>query len=269
MCAHKLVIVRGGGDLATGIIYRLWQAGFAVLCLETGRPLVVRRAVAVASAVFDGSVVIEGMRAVRLSSLSEFHGGTDEISVLVDPRGEAIRALQPFAVVDAIMAKRNTGTCRSMAPLVVAIGPGFSAPAEVDAVVETQRGPDLGRVITNGSAAPNTGIPGLICGCSTERLLRAPAAGLVLPRKEIGGEVAAGEIVATVSGVPVAAQINGVLRGLIHRSVPVEKGCKIGDVDPRCIKAYCYTISDKALAVGGGVLEVLAGPALRHGADHS
>lgn len=250
----RVAIVRGGGDLATGVIYRLWRAGFSVLCLETGVPLVVRRTVAVAQAVFDGAFAIDGMHAVRISTLAGFAPG-DRISVLVDPEGESIGALKPDLVVDAIMAKRNLGTHRGMAKLVLAIGPGFRAPEEVHGVVETKRGHDLGRLITVGEAIPNTGIPGMEMGFTVERLLRAPCDGRMRHVLSIGTHVERGDLVATADGLPVQAPISGVLRGLIHESVVVTEGLKIGDIDPRDEPAHCLSITDKALAVGGGILE--------------
>ena len=224
MAGNKLAIVRGGGDLATGIIYRLWKAGYAVLSLEIETPLVVRRTVSAASAVFDGSTVIEDMEAVRIDSLNDFSFDRSRISVLVDPEGESISILKPDILVDAIMAKRNLGTNKEMAPLVIGIGPGFSAPGDVDAVIETKRGHWLGRVIRNGSAIPNTGVPGLIKGYTIERLLRSPGEGYVIPVKSIGDSVIPGDVVAHVEGLPVCSQIEGIVRGLIHPSVKVKKG---------------------------------------------
>lgn len=257
MSDRGLVVVRGAGDLATGIIHRLWRSRFSVLALETERPMVVRRTVSAASAVFDGSAVIEGMEVACIDDLSKFDRGDGRAFVMVDPEGASIDALRPDVVVDAIMAKRATGTHRGMARIVVAIGPGHSAPRDVHAVVETQRGHDLGRVITDGAAAPNTGVPGSIGGYTVERLLRAPADGTVEPLREIGDAVKAGEVIAHVGGEPLTSQIDGVLRGLIHPTVQVTKGMKIGDVDPRAERSHCFTISDKALAVAGGVLEAI------------
>ena len=257
MAGNKLAIVRGGGDLATGIIYRLWKAGYAVLSLEIETPLVVRRTVSAASAVFDGSTVIEDMEAVRIDSLNDFSFDRSRISVLVDPEGESISILKPDILVDAIMAKRNLGTNKEMAPLVIGIGPGFSAPGDVDAVIETKRGHWLGRVIRNGSAIPNTGVPGLIKGYTIERLLRSPGEGYVIPIKSIGDSVIPGDVVAHVEGLPVCSQIEGIVRGLIHPSVKVKKGLKIGDIDPRGEREHCFSITDKALAIAGGVLEVI------------
>ena len=250
-----LAIVRGGGDLATGIIYRLWRVGYKVLCLETQYPLVVRRTVSAAQAVFDGSYEIEGMKAVHVNDLDEWEDGA--VAVKVDPDGECIKKLSPALVVDAIMAKRYTGTNKSMAPLVLAIGPGFSAPLQVHGVIETKRGHYLGRLITNGSAIPNTGIPGPDMGYTIERLLRAPKEGRVSPAKEIGDHLEAGETVATIGNEEIKAQIAGVLRGMIHPSVYVTDGMKIGDVDPRDTREHCFSITDKALAIAGGVLEAI------------
>lgn len=253
----KLAIVRGGGDLATGIIYRLWKVGCSVLSLEIPAPLVVRRTVSVASAVFDGETVIEDMKAVRIDSLKDLVHYKGSVSVLVDPEGRSISELRPDILVDAIMAKQNLGTNRNMAPVVIGIGPGFSAPDEVDAVIETKRGHYLGRVIRNGSAIPNTGVPGLIRGYTVERLLRSPGEGYVMPVKNIGDSVTPGDVVAHVGGLPVCSQIEGILRGLIHPSVKVKKGLKIGDIDPRGEREHCFSITDKALAIAGGVLEVI------------
>ncbi|MEA4872609.1 MAG: selenium-dependent molybdenum cofactor biosynthesis protein YqeB [Synergistaceae bacterium] len=257
MAGNKLAIVRGGGDLATGIIYRLWKVGYAVLSLEIETPLVVRRTVSVASAIFDGSTVIEDMQAVRLDSLNDFTFDRSKVSVLVDPGGASIGRLSPDLLVDAIMAKRNLGTNKGMAPLVIAIGPGFSAPEDVHAVIETKRGHYLGRSISNGSAIPNTGVPGLIKGYTIERLLRSPGEGYVIPVKSIGDYVMPGDVVAHVGDIPVCSQIEGILRGLIHPSVKVGKGLKIGDIDPRGEREHCFSITDKALSIAGGVLEVV------------
>jgi len=250
--------VRGGGDLATGVIYRLWRSRFDVLCLETANPLVVRRTVAAAEAVFDGKFEIEGMCAVKIRSLTEW---TDrrKVAVLIDPEGKSIRELSPSVVVDATMMKRYTGTSKDMAPLVLALGPGFSAPEQVHGVIETKRGHYLGRLITDGSAIPNTGVPGMEMGYTTERLLRAPASGHVKNVRNIGDHVERGELIASVGEAEVRAQISGMLRGLIHPSVKVETGLKIGDIDPRNVREHCFSITDKALAIAGGVLEAILG----------
>lgn len=251
-----MAIVRGGGDLATGIIYRLWRCGFRVLSLETHAPLVVRRTVSAASAVFNGSCVIDGMPVKKISSAEGVFLSGD-VSVLVDPEGDSIKELRPDLLVDAIMAKRNTGTAINMAPLVIGIGPGFTAKVDVHYVVETKRGHYLGRLISDGGAIPNTGIPGMEMGYTTERLLRAPADGYLTPLAEIGDHVEAGEVVGAVGRKEVRAQIRGMLRGLIHPSVYVTEGLKIGDVDPRDVREHCFSITDKALAIAGGVLEAI------------
>lgn len=249
-----LAVVRGGGDLATGVIYRLWRTGFDLLVLETSRPMVIRRPVSVAQAVFEGHHVIDGMAVRRIASAVEFSDdGT--VGVLVDPGAECLSGLRPDLLVDAIMAKQNCGTHRAMARRVVAIGPGFCAPRDVHAVVETLRGHDLGRVILEGEAAPDTGVPGEIGGAAGERLVRSPGDGFLEPRAEIGDLVEVGQVLGIVEGKPVVARIGGVLRGLIHPTVPVREGMKIGDVDPRAVRSHCFSISDKALSVGGGVLE--------------
>ena len=255
---RKLAIVRGGGDLATGIIYRLWKVGCKVLSLEAEKPSMVRRAVSAASSVFDGEITIEDMRAVLIKSTDEFlqMSGKDA-AVLVDPEGASIRKLHPDVLVDAIMAKRNLGTRKDMAPLVIGIGPGFAAPDDVHAVIETKRGHTLGRVITSGSAIPNTGIPGMVRGYTTERVLYSPCAGFVTTDRMIGDSVSEGDVAAFVGDIPVLSKLDGILRGMIHPSVPVKKGTKIGDVDPRGEVAHCFTITDKALAIAGGVLEMI------------
>ena len=256
MKKNKLAIVRGGGDLATGVIYRLWKANFDVLCLETKYPLVVRRTVAVAEAIFEEKFQIEDMCAIRINSLGEWNDRL-KIAVMVDEKGTSIKENTPSVVVDATMMKRFTGTSKEMAPLVLALGPGFLAPEQVHGVIETKRGHYLGRLITEGSALPNTGIPGMEMGYTTERLLRAPSDGYVKNLRNIGDHVEEGDLVAKIDDYEVRTKISGVLRGLIHPSVKVKEGLKIGDVDPRNIKEHCFSITDKALAVAGGVLEAI------------
>ncbi|MBQ9881175.1 MAG: EF2563 family selenium-dependent molybdenum hydroxylase system protein, partial [Synergistes sp.] len=217
---------------------------------------VVRRTVSAASAVFCGYSVIDGMPVRKISSPEEIYSHED-VSVLVDPEGSSISILRPPLLVDAIMAKRNTGTTMDMAPLVIGIGPGFTAGVDVHYVVETKRGHYLGRLISEGSAIPDTGIPGMEMGYTTERLLRAPADGYLTPYAEIGDHVEAGDVIGKVGDKEVKAQISGMLRGLIHPSVYVTKGLKIGDIDPRDVREHCFSITDKALAVAGGVLEAV------------
>ncbi len=254
-----MVIIKGGGDLASGVAHRLHRAGFQVVITELPQPTVIRRTVAFASAVFEGQVTVEGVTARRLDDLAAVPTALAEgvIPVLVDPPAEAVRRLRPDVVVDAIMAKRNTGTRFTDAPVVVALGPGFVAGVDCHAVVETQRGHYLGRVILTGTAAPNTGEPGETAGVGGERVLRAPVAGTFRGRRRISELVAAGDVVAEVDGVPVIAAIAGVLRGLLHDGLAVPPGMKVGDVDPRGQPEYCFTISDKARTVAGGVLEAI------------
>ncbi|MFA7207906.1 MAG: selenium-dependent molybdenum cofactor biosynthesis protein YqeB [Synergistaceae bacterium] len=253
---RKTVIVRGGGDLATGIIYRLWRSCFDVLCLEIPRPTVVRRSVAAALAVYDGNCRIEDMD-VCLAENPDQIDFSKGINVLIDPKGNSIAVLKPFAVIDAMMTKRKTGTNRNMADLVLAIGPGFKAPEDVHGIIETKRGHSLGRLITKGRAETDTGIPGEVLGYTCERLLRSPSDGYLSPASSIGERVKEGDVIGSVNGIPVKAQIGGVVRGLIHPSVLVREGSKIGDIDPRNEPGNCCIISDKALAVGGGVLEAI------------
>ena len=260
----NLIIVRGGGDLATGTIYKLKKCGFPVLILETANPSAIRRNVAFCEAVYQGSQKVEDMTCLRAETLEDAVSLLEEgkLPVLVDPKGEAIRVLKPLAVVDAILAKKNLGTCRDMAPITVALGPGFTAGTDVDAVVETQRGHDLGRVLWQGSAAPNTGIPGVIGGYGRERVIHCPAKGIIRNVKKITDTVSKGEVIAlveTIDGtVPVEATLDGILRGLIRDGYPVKPGFKMADIDPRAEElGNCFTISDKARCIAGGVLEAI------------
>jgi len=263
---HVLVLIKGAGDLASGVAYRLFRCGFPVLMTETAQPLVVRRGVAFAQAVYDGQVTVQEVTARRVEDVQSVPEtlGQHIIPVLVDPQAHCRAILQPVVLVDAIMAKSNKGTSIADAPLVIALGPGFTAGEDCHVVVETCRGHDLGRLLWTGSAAPDTGVPGIVDGQSSRRVLRAPCPGRLLPRHTIGDLVQAGEVVATVQGSEVRAPFNGVLRGLIHESVGLSTGMKIGDVDPRAVREHCFSISDKALAIGGGVLEaMLSAPQMR------
>lgn len=256
---QDLVIVRGAGDIATGTIYRLHRCGWRVLALEAPQPTVIRRTVSLAEAVTAGSCEVEGLQAVRCDTLAAMEQAWAQgvVPVAVDPEGQWIGRLQPSAVVDAILAKKNLGTSKGMAPVVIGLGPGFTAGEDVHAVVETNRGHRIGRVIMDGSAEPNTGIPGNIDGYTSERVLRAPVEGAVHNRKAIGEMVEAGETVTEVDGIPVKSDISGIIRGLIAEGTQVTPGFKIGDVDPRGDRSACFEISDKARAVAGGVVEAL------------
>lgn len=259
--SENLIFIRGGGDLATGVVHRLRQAGFQVLVAELPQPLCVRRAVAVAEAVYAGQVTVEGLTA-RLVADPLAGVAPGEVPVIVDPDGAAIRRLRPAVVVDARMAKRPLDTRLTDAPLVIALGPGFRAGRDCHAVVETQRGHHLGRVYWQGEAASDSGQPEPVRGLSPERVLRAPRAGVFQAVKQIGDPVRAEEVVGEVAGAPVIARCDGVLRGILHDGLTVSAGLKIGDIDPRGVREYCFSISDKARAIGGGVLEaVLAGHA--------
>ena len=264
MKRDDVILVRGGGDLATGTIHRLWSEGLKVLVLEAEHPAAIRRQVSVSEAVYEGGAVVEGMRAALVKTLDEavvvWHRG--DVPVMVDPKGELIPQVQPAALVDAILAKKNLGTTKDMAPLTIGLGPGFCAGADVDAVIETKRGHNLGRIIRQGSAYPNTGIPGIIGGYGAERVIHAPAAGRMKNRSKIGDIVEAGQVLAVIEGedgsTEVSATIDGLLRGLIRDDYPVTKGFKIADIDPRKEElANCFTISDKARCIAGSVLEVI------------
>jgi xanthine dehydrogenase accessory factor len=252
-----LVVIRGGGDLGTGVAYRLNRAGFPVVVLEIAEPLAIRRPVAAASAVTEGRVEIEGLevRVVETTRAARELAGTGTIAVLVSP--ELPTGMSQFGVVDARLAKRNIDTRIDQAPLVVALGPGFTAGADCHAVVETMRGHHLGRVIWEGSAAPNTGQPGVVGGASTHRVVRAPADGPVGWSVAIGDLVTAGQPLGVAGGTEIAAAIDGVVRGLITPGISVRTGTKVADIDPRADPAACFEISDKALAVGGGVAEAM------------
>jgi len=254
-----LVLIRGAGDIASGIALRLWRSGIRVAMLDLPRPTAIRRTVCFSQALLFGEFTVEDVTARRADSASDVPGilAAGQIPVLADPEGASIPAMRPDALVDAILAKRNLGTKRTDAPAVIGVGPGFTAPEDCHAVVETMRGHYLGRVIYEGSAIPNTNIPGLIGGYAGERVLRAPSDGVFRQLRDIGAAVQAGETVAEVAGLPMVCTISGILRGILADGTPVQKGMKSGDVDPRCEVAHCYCASDKALAVGGGVLEAV------------
>ena len=254
-----LVLIRGAGDIATGIALRLHRSGLQVVMTDLPRPTAIRRTVCFSPAITDGETTVEGVRAVYApdTAAAKKYLSQGAVPVLADPELACRDALHPDALVDAILAKRNLGTRMTDAPVVVGVGPGFTAGEDCHAVVETMRGHTLGRVIYRGSALPNTNIPGLIGGYAGERVLRAPADGVFTRLLDIGAEVKAGDVAGTVGGKPMRCTIGGVLRGILPSGTPVHKGMKSGDVDPRCQPEYCTTASDKALAVGGGVLEAI------------
>ena len=254
-----LVVIRGAGDIATGIALRLWRAGIQIVMTDLPTPTAIRRTVCFSQAIVHGETEVEGVSARRAETAEEALSLLAEgiIPVLADPAGACIPVLRPAAVVDAILAKKNLGTAITDAPVVVAVGPGFTAGVDCHAVVETMRGHTLGRVYYQGSALPNTGIPGLIGGFAGERVMRAPADGVFHQLLDIGAQVREGDVAATVDGQPMVCTISGVLRGILAEGTPVFQGMKAGDVDPRCKIEHCYTASDKALAVGGGVLEAV------------
>jgi len=278
MKKKDLIVVRGAGDLATGTIHRLKKAGFRLLVLEAEHPAAIRRQVALSEAVYAGSARVEDVEAVRMDvDLAEKKNRKelleqemeriwkkDGVPVLVDPAGLSIAALRPAVVVDAILAKKNLGTTKEMAPLVIALGQGFTAGEDVDVVIETKRGHNLGRVIRSGSAVPNTGIPGIIGGYGKERVMHAQAEGILRNAASIGDIVEARAVIAEIETengtVPVEASLSGLLRGLIRDGYPVTKGFKIADIDPRQEELQnCFTISDKARCIAGSVLEVICG----------
>ncbi len=256
----RLVIVRGAGDLATGTIIKLHNAGYQVLALEVPFPSVIRRTVSFAEAIFQGEQTVSGITAKRINSIDEVYLTLEEgfVPVLVDPKGESVPLLHPFAVVDAIIAKKNLGTKITDAPLVVALGPGFTAGVDCHVVIETKRDHFLGSLIKKGSAAPNSGIPGLIAGYGKERVIHTGRAGLFTHAGfEIGDLVKEGDVIAYVDGQPERTVISGMLRGLLREGMAVPMGFKCADVDPRG-KDACYTSpSDKAMAIAGGVLEAV------------
>nr|WP_321513789.1 selenium-dependent molybdenum cofactor biosynthesis protein YqeB [uncultured Pseudodesulfovibrio sp.] len=254
------IAIRGAGDLATGVALRLYRAGLTrLLLLETSNPLAVRRTVAFSEAVYHGEMSVEGITATHISSPDDIEKAWTQnmIPVLVDPEAHSLAQVRPNVLVDAILAKRNIGTTMDQAPLVIGLGPGFTAGQDVHRVVETKRGHHLGRVITNGPAAPNTGIPGVIEGFSIERVYWAEHEGIFTTPYDIGHMVEKGDIIGSVNDTPVVAALSGVIRGLLRNNTPVVKRTKLGDVDPRGTIAYCGEASDKALSIGGGVLETV------------
>lgn len=303
---NLLIICRGAGDLATGIIHRLHRAGHRVIALETDYPAAIRRQVSFCEAVYDGSAAVEGVTARLVPALADAETDTEtysgindtpaahivsekwdssaiealleagEVPLLIDPKGESIELLKPDVVVDAIIAKKNLGTTINMAPLVIGVGPGFTAGQDVHLVIESMRGHNLARIITDGMAQPNTGVPGNIAGFTSERVIHAPAAGYIHDVRKIGDIVQKGDEIARIypdkesydnalsEYVPVNATITGIIRGLIREGYYFREGFKIADIDPRESElTNCFTISDKARSIAGSVLEAVS--AFEHG----
>ena len=260
-CLTELVIcIKGAGELASGVAWRLHRSHFRrIVMLETPQPMAVRRTVSFCEAVILGEIRVEGVTAIRADGVEEARQAwrAGRIAVIADPEWRFMALLQPDVLVDAVVAKRNLGTRIGDANLVIGLGPGFAAGKDAHRVVETNRGHNLGRVIASGRAEPNTGIPGVIGGYGAERVLKAPADGAFTACRRIGEMVQPEDRVGDVAGVPVSAAIAGVLRGLIRSGATVGKGRKVGDVDPRGRAEHCHTISDKARAVAGGVLEAI------------
>lgn len=257
---YDKVIVRGGGDVASGTIQKLYRSGFKVLVLETERPTAIRRNVAFSEAVYEGETVVEDVKAVLVKDKSEVVRAWKDgfVPVAVDVEGKLIDIINPYVVVDAILAKKNLGTNIHMAPVTIALGPGFCAGKDVNIVIETMRGHNLGRLIFNGFAMENTGIPGAIEGYAKERVIYSPCDGIIKNIKKIGDIVDKEEVIAIIGNDEVKANISGLLRGIIRNGTSVYKGLKIADVDPRLKEIENYnSISDKARCIGGGVLEAI------------
>jgi len=261
MSINKLkIVVKGGGEMASGVTSRLYKSGFRKICMtDISQPKAVRREVSFCEAIYDGEKTVEGLTAKLIESYENIKGAwhIGQIPIIVDPEARVIDFLKPDVVLDAILAKKNLGTKITDAPLVIGLGPGFYAGRDVHLVVETNRGHNLGSVLHEGEAEKNTGIPGVIAGYGAERVFRGPKEGRLKVLKNIGDFIEAGEVVAEVDGMPVKAQVSGIVRGMLRDGTSVWKGMKAGDIDPRGEKEYCYTISEKARAIAGAVLECI------------
>jgi xanthine dehydrogenase accessory factor len=254
------IVIKGAGEMASAVAWRLYMANLKrILMLETASPLAVRRQVSFCEALYDGSQTVERVKGERVCTIEDIHAAWQQgrIAVAVDPQWHLLEQVRPNVVVDGILAKKNLGTRMQEAELVIGLGPGFSAGDDVHMVIETNRGHDLGRIITAGSPEANTGVPGAIAGFAEERVLRAPVAGNFTATRSIGELVRADETIGTVGSQKVTSRIDGVLRGLIRSETTVPRGLKIGDVDPRGQRRNCVTISEKARAIGGSVLEAV------------
>lgn len=254
-----MILIRGAGDLASGVAVRLAHCGYQIVMTDLDHPTSIRRAVSFSETILKGTFTVEDVTAEHAGSVHDITKilSKGRIAAIADPDAKCISVLKPEVVIDAILAKRNLGTQINDAPVVIALGPGFFAGKDCHAVIETNRGHDLGRVIYNGSAAPNTGIPGNISGFTVERVLRAPKEGIFTEIRHIGDLVAKGDPIAEVDGETILSPLDGVIRGLLPSGTPVTKGMKSGDVDPRGVLSNCYSVSDKARAIGGGVLEAI------------
>lgn len=254
------ILIKGAGDLATGIAVRLYMGGHTIWMTDTDIPTAVRRTVSFSRCIYEDRAEVEGITAVFARTYKDGRAAWEQgyIPVFADPKAEIASEYAPDVIVDAIIAKRNLGTAINDAGLVIGVGPGFTAGTDCHAVIETKRGHDLGRVIRTGSAIPNTGIPGNIGGYTAERIIRAEADGEFMAIKHIGDRAEKGDAVAESGGCFIYARLTGVIRGMLQDGVPVHRGMKCGDIDPRCERSNCFTVSDKARAVGGGVLEAVS-----------
>ena len=260
MKRNQLIAIRGAGDLASGIALRLWRCGYKVIFSELPVPLCIRRTIAFSSAVFDGSAKVENAEGILIHSTAEVENiwKENKLPVIVDETAEQILSLQPDVLIDARIIKTwRDDTHLTDAPLVIGLGPGFTAGENVHCVIETNRGHNLGRVFWSGSAEPNTGVPGTIKGEGIRRVVKAPCAGVFEPTVEIGDSVEIGDLIAQISGTEIRAQLAGVVRGIIYPGITVQEKLKIMDIDPRGKREHCFTVSDKATALGGGVLEAI------------
>ncbi|MGN2370406.1 selenium-dependent molybdenum cofactor biosynthesis protein YqeB [Clostridium cagae] len=254
-----MIVIKGAGDLATGVATRLKKCGFDIVMTEISQPTTVRRTVAFSQVVYDKKVEVEGITAVLASNKEDINKIVEEgrVAVLVDEKAKIIDEIKPEIIIDAIIAKKNLGTKIDDANIVIALGPGFTVGIDCHCVIETKRGHYLGKAIYKGSAIPNTGVPGEVGGFSKERIIRATTDGKIAPVSKIGDYVKKGDIVAYVNETPIFAKLDGIVRGMLQKDVNVFKGMKSGDIDPRCEKNHCFTISDKARSIGGGVLEAI------------
>lgn len=256
---EDIVIIRGGGDIASGIAHRLHRSGFKILMLEVEKPTMIRRKVSFATVIYEGEIIVEDVKAIKANNLEDVYRiwKKECIPVIIDSKCSILKDIKADILIDARLAKTNLGINKDMASITIGIGPGFKGGEDVDVVIESYRGHDLGRLIFKGYAKADTGIPGEIEGYSKERVLKAPCNGIIRNLIDIGNRVKKGQIVAYVDNEPVRAQIDGVVRGLIMSGLKVKRGFKIGDIDPRGIKEYCFTISDKARAIAGSVVEAI------------